>query len=241
MRAPTIVSAIGAGETVKRLLAPEFIRQEWASEIAAFKPALCDFEVFLGFEGDIARYGATRSNHWLFESWDTNDGILSSIDDPIPAMFVSFASLRDPMHDPGPSQHNTGEFMVLADWSTVAKFADGGARERAAGWTAFKKDVEAKMVAYFDAKFPALAPLVVFHELGTPLATVAFTAYEKGGFYGAEATPRRVLPNSLNARTPMPGLFLTGQDVLTPGIAGAFWAGALSAAAIDSRVFRQLN
>jgi len=237
-RAPTIVSAIGAGETVKRLLAPEFGRQEWASEIATFKPALCHFEVFLGFEGDITRYGATRSNHWFHESWDTNDSIWSSIDDPIPTMFVSFPSLKDPMHDPGPSHHHTGEFMVLTDWSAVAKFADGRLEEHAAEWAAFKKDVEAKMMTYFDAKFPALAPLVVFHELGTPLATAAFTAHEKGGFYGVEATPRRILSNSLNARTPVPGLFLTGQDVLTPGIAGAFWAGALSAAAIDSRVYR---
>ena len=37
------------------------------------------FQVFLGLEGDIARYGATRSNHWFFESWDTNDAIWNVI------------------------------------------------------------------------------------------------------------------------------------------------------------------
>jgi all-trans-retinol 13,14-reductase len=77
-RAPVIVSAIGAGETVKRLLPEEITRQEWAREIATFKPSICHFQVYLGFEGDIARYGATRSNHWFYESWDIADAIWSA-------------------------------------------------------------------------------------------------------------------------------------------------------------------
>ena len=50
--APVIVSAIGAGETVSRLLPPEVAQQEWATEISALEPSVCYFEVYLGFEGD---------------------------------------------------------------------------------------------------------------------------------------------------------------------------------------------
>lgn len=240
-RAPSIVSAIGAGETVKRLLGQDIGQQEWAAEIGTFEPAICHFEIFLGFEGDIARHGATRSNHWFFESWDTNEGIWSSVDDPVPMMFASFQSLKDETHDPGPKNRHAGEFMVLADWSTVAEFAAGGAAERPSDWAAFKKDVEAKLMAFYASKFPGLMPLIVYRELGTPLATASFTGHEKGGFYGIETTPRRMLSDSLSARTPVPGLFLTGQDVMTPGIAGALASGMLSAAAIDSRVFQKWN
>jgi len=240
INAPVIVSAIGAGETVKRLLPEQIREQEWAREIASFKPAICHFEVFLGFEGDIARHGATRSNHWFYESWDTNEGIWAVADGgPIPMMFASFPSLKDPEHDPGPSNRHTGQAMVWADWSSVAEFADREPEERAAEWTAFKEDVEAKLMAFFTEKFPALAPLVVYRELGTPLATAAFTRHEKGGFYGVETTPRRMLSDALAARTPVPGLFLTGQDVMSPGIAGALAGGMLGAAAIDPRVYRK--
>jgi all-trans-retinol 13,14-reductase len=83
--------------------------------------------------------------------------------------------------------------------------------------------------------------LIVHHQLGTPLATVSFTAHEKGGFYGVEATPRRMLSDALSARTPVDGLFLAGQDTLTPGIAGALMSGMLCAAAIDERVFEKLR
>ena len=240
--APVIVSAIGAGETVKRLLPEEIRQQRWAREIATFKPSICHFDLFLGFEGDIARHGATRSNHWFYESWDTNNAIWTAADDePIPMTFVSFSSLKDPSHDPGPTNKSTGDMLLWADWSAVAEFADGGADERADEWAAFKRRIEARMLDFFRDKFPDLAPLIVYHELGTPLATAAFTGHEKGGFYGIETTPRRILSDALNARTPVPGLFLSGQDVMTPGIAGALSGGLFGAAAIDPRVFQKLG
>jgi all-trans-retinol 13,14-reductase len=241
-RAPAVVSAAGAGETVKRLLPDDVRQRAWGREVSSFKPAICHFEVFLGYEGDIAKHGATRSNHWFYESWDTNDAIWAAADDgPIPMMFVSFQSLKDPAHDPGPSNRHAGEMLAWADWSAVAEFADGGAEARPAEWAAFKERVETKMMAFFAEKFPALAPLVVYHELGTPLATAAFTGHEKGGFYGVETTPRRMLSDALNAATPVPGLFLAGQDVMLPGIAGALSGGMLGAAAIEPRVLQKLR
>jgi all-trans-retinol 13,14-reductase len=239
--APAIVSAIGAGETVDRLLPREISEQEWAVEIAAMKPSICHFEMFLGFEGDIEKLGATRSNHWFFESWDTNDGLWTNTENAIQMMFVSFPSLKDPKHDPGPSHRHTGQFMVLADWSTVADFVTEDGIENPDKWAAFKDDVQVKMLAFFANKFPALAPLVVCCVFGTPLATAKFTAHEKGGFYGLETTPRRIMSDALRPRTPVPGLYLTGQDVLTPGIAGSLFSGMLTAAAIDPRVYTKMG
>jgi all-trans-retinol 13,14-reductase len=240
--APFIVSAIGAGETVKHLLPKKTRQQHWAREIATFKPSICHFDLFLGFEGDIAQHGATRSNHWFYESWDTNDAIWAGAgSEPIPMMFVSFSSLKEPTHAPGPTHKHTGDMLLWADWSSVARFADGGADKHADEWASFKQNIESRMMDFFMEKFPDLAPLIVYHELGTPLATASFTGHEKGGFYGLETTPRRMLSDALNARTPVPGLFLAGQDVMVPGIAGALSGGMLGAAAIDPRVFQKLG
>jgi all-trans-retinol 13,14-reductase len=240
-RAPTIVSAIGAGETIKRLVPPEVWEQEWAKEIAGFDPSICHFEVYLGFEGDIARHGATRSGHWFHESWHPGDFLWTDLDGPVPGCYASFPSLKDGSHDPGPANRHTGQFMVLVDWSTVAEFAEGGARHRPDAWAALKKKVEGKMLDYYATKFPALAELIVYHELGTPLATAAFTAHEKGALYGLELTPCRVLSDALRPATPVPGLFLSGQDVMLPGIAGSLWGGMLCAAAIDPRVLKKMG
>ena len=240
-RAPVIVSAIGAGETVKRLLPEEVRQQDWAQEISSFKPSICHFDLFLGFEGDIEKAGATRANHWFYESWDATDAVWSGGDDePIQMMFVSFASLKDPTHDPGVSKRYAGDVLIWTDWSAVSEFADGGAEERPSEWAALKDKVEARIMERFTEKFPELAPLIVYHELGTPLATAAFTGHDKGGFYGVETSPRRMLSDALRARTPVHGLFLSGQDVMGPGIAGALAGGLFGSAAVDPRVLQKL-
>jgi all-trans-retinol 13,14-reductase len=161
-------------------------------------------------------------------------------DSPPPGMFVSFASLKDPGHDPGPSQKHAGEIVAWADWSAVAAWADMKPGARGEDYQAFKARVETAMFGQFEAYFPELAKLVVFRNLSTPLTTHAITGHHKGAFYGIDTTPERLMSEALQTRTPVPGLFLAGQDVLTPGIPGALWGGVLAAATVDPKLFRQL-
>jgi all-trans-retinol 13,14-reductase len=88
--------------------------------------------------------------------------------------------------------------------------------------------------------FPALAPLIVHREVSTPLSTASFTGAPQGCVYGLEASPRRFLSKSLRAKTPVPGLYLAGQDVTSLGITGAMMGGVLAAAAVEPRLFRHV-
>ena len=85
------------------------------------------------------------------------------------------------------------------------------------------------------------AELVVFRELSTPLATAAITGHKQGSFYGLEVTPRRMLSDALRMKTPVKGLYLAGQDALTPGIPGAMWGCFLGAASLDPKVFAHMK
>ncbi|MCA9042116.1 MAG: hypothetical protein KDA65_17320 [Planctomycetaceae bacterium] len=93
----------------------------------------------------------------------------------------------------------------------------------------------------FTHYFPRLAELIVFHEVSTPLATASITGHRQGSFYGLDVTPERVTSDALRMKTPLTGLYLTGQDVLSPGIPGAFWGGILAAASIDPKVFMKMK
>jgi len=86
-----------------------------------------------------------------------------------------------------------------------------------------------------------LAKQVVFRELSTPLSTLAITGHRKGAFYGLDVTPDRMLSDALRMKTPIKGLYLSGQDVATPGIPGAMWGGVLCAGTIDPKVFMHIR
>jgi all-trans-retinol 13,14-reductase len=240
LRADVVVSNIGARETVDRLLPPEAGHRDWADEIRALPPSIAHVSLFMGFEGDIEDAGATRSNHWIYPTGEVDVLWTDAPDHAPPATFVSFASLKDPAHDPGPSRRYAGEMVAWADWSIVERWAEMDAAERGDDYRSFKARVEETMFEQFRSYFPELAELVVFRNVSTPLTTRWVTGHHRGAFYGLEVSPERVFSGALQAKTPVPGLHLSGQDVVSPGIPGALWGGLLAAASVDPRAFKHL-
>lgn len=241
IRAKVVISDIGARETVETLLPEGLGDQEWASEIRALPSGVAHFTMFLGLEGDIEAAGATRANHWIYPTGDVDVLWTDAPDGRPPHLTLSFGSLKDPAHDPGPRQRHTAQILVWAEWSQVARWAEHPAGTRGDDYADFKARAEATLMAELERLFPDLANLVVFKELATPLSTVSFTGHRKGAFYGLDVTPERMMCDALRASTPTPGLYLAGQDVASPGIPGALWGGLLSAASVDSKVFRHFR
>lgn len=239
-RAAHVISDAGAQLTVDTLLPDDLRRGTWSREVMSLRPSVCHVGLYLGFEGDIEAAGATRANHWIFETsridaiWDDPFGQARA-----PAIFVSFPSLKDPAHSRSPARH-TAEIVAWTDWSVFEPWADTAWSERPADYTALRESLARSLTEQFTAHFPALSPMIRVTELSTPLSTVHFTGHRHGAVYGLDTTPRRFASRALDVRTPVPGLLLTGQDVVTPGVAGAMVGGLLAAAVIEPRVFLRL-
>ena len=236
--APHVFSDAGARNTVE-LLPANMRNSEWAREILSFAPSVCHVGLYLGLEGDIRSNGASTSNHWFHETWDINDGVWH---DPVaepsaPGLFISFPSLKDPTHDPGDKQRHTAEIVATTSWDVFAPWRHSTHRNRPEEYKAIKTAIESKLLTQFARYFPALAPMVVTHELSTPLTTLWYIGSQQGAIYGLEVSPRRFLSASLRAKTSIPGLFLAGQDVVTPGVTGAMMGGVLAATALDPRIY----
>ena len=240
IRASNLFSDAGARNTV--LLLPAELRSSaWAQDILALAPSPCHLVLYLGLQGDIVANGASIANHWIHETWNVDDGVWRDpAGSPSPGIFVSFPSLKDPAHAPGPQQRHTAEVLAVADWASFARWRESKRLDRPDDYKTFKAAIERNLLAQFTRHFPALAPLVVAQELSTPLSTLSFTGAQQGGSYGLDVSPRRFLSGSLRARTPIPRLFLTGQDVVSPGVTGAMMGGVLAAASVQPRIFRHL-
>lgn len=243
LHAPRVFSDAGARNTVSSLLPPNLRDSEWAREILSFAPSPCHVALYLGLQGDIRTLGASGSNHWIFDTWDVDGRLLWQ--DPLaqpmpPVVFVSFPSLKDPHHEAGDKSRHTAEVVTLTNWNTFSTWQESTLAHRPEEYVAFKQVLAQGLLAKFRTHFPALASTVVCRELSTPLSTVAFIGAPQGAVYGLETSPRRFLSDSLRPATPIPGLFLTGQDVVSPGITGAMMGGLLAAAAIEPRVLKQI-
>jgi all-trans-retinol 13,14-reductase len=241
-RASRVISGIGVLNTVGKLLPAELREAPWAKEILSFAPSHSAVVMHLGFEGDIAAHGATVHNHWFFETWDQDANLW---EDPFapgeaPMMFASFASLHDPKHDPGPRRRHSGDLIVMTKADAFTKWI--GPRDAAAEaeYQQKKAELEEKLLAQFARYFPQLAPLLVYHQLSTPATVSAYTGAPRGAIYGIEVTPRRFLSPHIGPYTGIRGLYLGGQDVVTPGVFPAIVGGVMAAGAIDPRALFHL-
>ncbi len=241
--ASTVISAAGSRLTAQKLLPPSESEKPWSKSIQALPqspPHLC---LYLGFEGNIVGAGATPSNQWFMESWDMEKAYweIDEAESEASVLYMSFPTLKDPQHIPGPTQRHTGEVVTFVPWHTFEKWRNTRRGLRDPEYLAFKKQIEDRMIAQLRKRIPKLMALVKYHELSTPLSTVHFTKAPEGAIYGLEPTPKRFANPWLRPKTPINGLYLTGGDVATLGVTGALMGGIMTAACIDRRIARRLK
>lgn len=104
----------------------------------------------------------------------------------------------------------------------------------------YKKVIQERLLAQLKKHLPKVLEHLDYCEMSTPLSTQFFTRAHQGAIYGLEATPKRFLNTKLRTRTPIKGLYLSGSDVTTLGVAGAMTSGLLTAATIDKRIYLKL-
>ncbi|MCE9578379.1 MAG: NAD(P)/FAD-dependent oxidoreductase [Deltaproteobacteria bacterium] len=236
LRAPTVVSAIGARATVERLL-PGSRGAAWSRSIAQLPAAPAHVCLYIGFKGDIRQAGASGANQWFYETWDTEvTGWDVSADGPVgdaPVLYCSFPSLKDPTHDPGPEQLHTGEVVTFVPWAAFERWKAQRWRNRDEDYQAFKQRLADALLKQLLRHMPGLAPHVAFTELSTPVTTDHFARPIDGSIYGLEPTVERFANQALRPRAPVPGLFFAGSEVTTVGVMGAMMGGVLAAVAAE--------
>ena len=239
-----MISDAGIRNTI-RMLPSEEVSYEWAQDALAVEPSVGYIGLYLGLEGDVASNGASTANDWIYEDWNV-DALWTDPagESDAPMVFVSFPSLKDPSHDPGPKHRHTCEIVSFVDPDAFKAWEHEGMHRgdlRETAYVEMKERIEHKLLAQFSRHYPRLAPMVNFVTSSTPVSVATFTGAEHGAMYGLSTSPDRFLSDALRPRTPIGGLFLAGQDVCCPGVTGALMGGLMAAVSVDPGLLRLLR
>lgn len=248
IRAKQVISAVGVGATVKRLL-PEAQRQRlqtWTTEAAELTPGPAHVCLYLGFKGDITGAGASGANKWFYQTWSAEETVWRVQEggpmEAAPILYCSFPSLKDPEHDPGPEIRHTGEVVTFVDWNLFARWQGSEWGQRGDDYEAFKTALQDDLLRQFLTHMPELEPMIDYVELSTPASTDHFVRPQAGSIYGLEPTPERFRSRALEPRSPIANLIFAGSEVGMVGVMGAMLGGLLGAtAAAPFKVMRYLR
>jgi len=247
--APMVISSAGLYNTFERLLPKELADKSYYTQICKdLKPGVAAMNVFLGLNKSKAELGLKRQNTWAFTSNDLNKigedyfqlNVDEAMDADIPLLFVSFPSAKDPEWDnhPGRENKSTCAIVTLANWDWFKNWVDQPMKKRGDSYDEVKNSIGHQMIEQTCQLYPQIRDCIDFTEIGSPVTNTHYIAQPHGEIYGLDHSIERFDPlmvSKLRPATDIPGLFLTGQDILSCGFTGALFAGVLAAQAALGR------
>jgi all-trans-retinol 13,14-reductase len=243
--ADRVISAAGVHATFGRLL-PEETAQSLpvTRKATALQPSVAHLGLYLGLRGTTAELGLEQTNLWVYRDYDHDASLARYLAAPttdFPVTYLSFPSAKDPDWERRYPGKSTIDVITLAPYDWFRRWEGTPWRKRGAAYEDYKAELEQALLEEVFRQVPQVRDQVAYHELSTPLSTAEFSGYARGQVYGLEHTPHRFAQTWLQARTPIRGLYLTGQDILFCGVASALMSGTMTAAvAMGPRAARAL-
>ena len=247
--ADEVVSSVGARLTYGKLL-PEAVRakHKYEQKLEKVSPSASTLCMFMAFKGSAADLKLPKTNLWVYPTPHHEQNIKAFENDvnaEFPMLYISFPSAKDPEWDLHYPNKSTVQVITMAPYEWFEQWRDTTWNQRGEDYEAFKKQLADRMIARLYELMPQLEGHLDFYELATPLSTEWFHLYDKGEIYGLDHDPDRFQQDWLHPITPVKGLYMTGQDVVTAGVGGALLGGVLTTAAMtggqSSPVFEMLK
>lgn len=234
--ADNVVSNAGVHVTYGDLLPDEVAQDLGVGELLdKVERSVGHLSLYLGLDASTEELGLQKPNLWLFpnEDHDANfDAFEADPDAPLPMVYVSFPSAKDPDFERRHPGHSTIDVITMARHDWFSAWDGTRWRGRGAEYEARKADFTGRMLDMVFQQVPQARDHIDVAELSTPLTTQHFMNYGTGELYGLDHTSQRFDQKWLRPRNPVKGLFLTGQDVFTCGVGAAMFGGALTASSM---------
>lgn len=239
--ANTIVSSVGVPITMTKLV-PESQQHLVSRYIDVLKdPKIASnislMSMFVGINDPGGTLNLPKSNFWIHSSWDHDKNVAEMRKDCTKpsALFISFSSAKDPTY----ATRHPGKHVALVIgpccYDDVEQFKDERVKHRSEDYLSMKEKWQKIFMDALMEHFPELEDKVDFVDFGTAVTNDFYLGTHRGAVYGLAHTPERLGLHWLGPKTPIRGLYLTGQDTATCGVMGALAGGYMSAYAISKR------
>lgn len=235
--ADNIVSGAGIMTTYQKLLPKQVVEKHQLNEqLKQVERSVAHACLYIGLKGTPTELELPKTNYWVYPADKDHDQCveryLNDIDEPFPVVYISFPSAKDPDFTNRYPDRSTIDIITLVPFETFAEWEGSSWMKRGDDYKELKENIAQRLLAELYKQQPQLEGAVEYYELSTPLTTQHFINYEKGEIYGLDATPERFRQKFLKPRTPIRNFYLTGQDIVTCGVAAALFSGVLTATAM---------
>lgn len=238
IHATKVISSAGVFNTFNRLLPPAITKSQGLPDLQPIAPSAAHLCLYLGLKHTTEELELEKTNLWLYPDENIEERLQraysdsSGPDEALPLVYISFPSAKDPDFSRRFPGKSTIEMITVAPYSLFEKWKGTDWKKRGQDYEDYKEEMSQRLLEELYRRLPQLRGKIDHYELSTPLTTQHFMNYERGEIYGIDHSPARFEQEFLRPTTHIPGLYLTGQDIATCGVAGALVGGVITAGSI---------
>ncbi|XP_077118925.1 all-trans-retinol 13,14-reductase [Ranitomeya variabilis] len=244
--APIVITDAGIFNTYEKLLPPEVKSMpEIQSQLGMLRHGTGGFSLFVGIKGSKEELQLPASNYIYIPGNDLQkiekNYSSASVDDApqhLPMLYVSSPSAKDPTHEERCPGKSTLTALTFTPYEWFEEWKNNKVQKRGQDYEGVKNAIAESMLETVIQLFPQIKDKIDCYTSGSPLTNQHYLGSPRGEFYGADHDMVRMSPETaiaIRPQTPIKGLYLTGQDLLLCGFAGALNAALLCASEILGR------
>lgn len=238
--AKKIISGTGIMTTYNKLI-PNKIEEklELKEQLQTVKRSVSHACLYIGLDGSPVDLNLPKTNYWIYpdkiEHDKAVDNYLNDLEADFPVVYISFPSAKDPDWSNRYPGKSTIDIITLLPYNGFENWEGTKWMKRGDNYEEVKEKITNRLLEVLYKHIPQAKGKIEHHELSTPLTTKHFINYDKGEIYGLDHTPKRFRQRFLKPKTRIKNLYLTGQDVVTAGVAAALFSGVITTSAITRK------
>ncbi|XP_024414216.2 all-trans-retinol 13,14-reductase [Desmodus rotundus] len=243
---PIVISDAGLFNTYKNLL-PENAHclPGVKQQLEMVRPSLGVLSVFICLRGTKKDLGLQSTNYYVYFDTDMDKAMEHYLSMPrekaaehVPLLFIASPSAKDPTWEDRFPDRSTMIVLMPTSYEWFEEWQEEPNGKRSSDYETLKTTFVEASLSVVMKLFPQLKGKVDSVTGGSPLTSQFYLAAFQGTTYGADHDLRRLHPRgiaSIRAQSPIPNLYLTGQDIFTCGLMGALQGALLCSSAILKR------
>ncbi|XP_060043305.1 all-trans-retinol 13,14-reductase isoform X2 [Erinaceus europaeus] len=214
-------------------------------QLKMVRPSLSMMSIFICLRGTKEELGLKSTNYYVYFDTDIDKAMNQYYSMPkekalehIPFLFIASSSAKDPTWEERFPDRSTMIVLVPTVFKWFEEWKEEPNGKRGSDYETVKNSFAEASLSVIMKLFPQLQAKVDSVIVGSPLTNQFYLAATQGSCYGADHDLGRLHPfamASLRAQSPIPNLYLTGQDIFTCGLIGALHGALLCSSAILKR------
>lgn len=238
--ADQVVSGVGIINSYTKLLNKDLVQKyKFDQQLEKVRPSAAHACLYIGLNGSPEELQLPKANYWIYPDDLDHDGCVEryekDLDAPFPVVYISFPAAKDPSWSERYPGKSTIDIITVMPFDIFKDWKDTRWKKRGEDYESLKEKFAQRLLEELYRLEPQLKGKVDHYELSSPITTQHFMNYDRGELYGIDHDPSRYEQKFLQPRTPIKNFYLTGQDIVTAGVAGALFAGFLTASAMTGK------